>query len=171
MCALNLVEARSLTCQVQFVVFFLWNHRTSLIKVHGGLWRTLLSMLMVTTTFPMVRLISLVPMKAEEWVPTHLGMQHGNLIHHKFLEIMKLKLVVIIMSMWKIGKVPSNNVGNVRKKDIGILHGRRARFYCSRSITKERIWHGMWLVVIRCSYAWDARWTSLILFWWPNNNM
>ena len=33
------------------------------------------------------------------WVLAHLGMQHGNLIHHKFLEIMELKLVVIIMSM------------------------------------------------------------------------
>ena len=37
--------------------------------------------------------------ESSSWVLAHLGMQHGNLIHHKFLEIMELKLVVIIMSM------------------------------------------------------------------------
>lgn len=45
----------------------------------------------------MVRLISLVPMKTATWVLAHLGMQHGNLIHHRFLEIMELRLVVVIV--------------------------------------------------------------------------
>ena len=37
--------------------------------------------------------------ESSSWVLAHLGMQHGNLIHHRFLEIMKLKLVFVIMSI------------------------------------------------------------------------
>uniref|UniRef100_F6H9L4 Uncharacterized protein n=1 Tax=Vitis vinifera TaxID=29760 RepID=F6H9L4_VITVI len=31
----------------------------------------------------------------------------------------------------------------LEKQDVGILHGRHVELYCSRSITEERIWHGM----------------------------
>ena len=58
-----------------------------------------------------------------------------------------------------------------KQDDIGILPGSHVGFYCSKSITEERIWHGMWLSVIRCNYVWDACWTSPILFWRPINNM
>ena len=98
-------------------------YNTSLTKVHGGLWRTLLSMLMVATDLPMVRLISLVPMKAAAWVLAHFGMQYGNLIHHRFFGNYGAQTSCRHYEHVKHWKIPLNNV------DIGRKTGR---------------WHSTW---------------------------
>ena len=88
-----------------------------------GFWRTLLSMLMVATDLPMVRLISLVPMKAAAWVLAHFGMQYGNLIHHRFFGNYGAQTSCRHYEHVKHWKIPLNNV------DIGRKTGR---------------WHSTW---------------------------